>query len=187
MLKGGRVSKEEVINGYKYSESRRFHALKEMYQNIEAARSLGVPEYKIREKVARKGLSKDLLNDLFQGVYTPKQPGDFFVNRMGEINRDLNQKENINMPNPYFEAMGDINKIINTNRRLDLLTDQLSIVEEVQAAAPVTPVVNPLSNTNPVVNSKIAPSTVAQLGAPGTNTNLTQPLKVEDVFKTGIV
>ena len=187
LLKGGRVSKEDVINGYKYSESRRFHALKEMYQNIEAARSLGVPEYKIREKVARKGLSKDLLNDLFQGVYTPKQPGDFFVNRMGEINRDLNQKENINMPNPYFEAMGDINKIINTNRRLDLLTDQLSIVEEVQAAAPVTPVVNPLSNTNPVVNSKIAPSTVAQLAAAGTNTNLTQPLKVEDVFKTGIV
>ena len=43
------------------------------------------------------------------------------------------------------------------------------------------------SNVNPVVNSKIAPSTVAQLGAPGTNTNLTQPLKVEDVFKTGIV
>jgi hypothetical protein len=47
--------------------------------------------------------------------------------------------------------------------------------------------INQMSNTNSVVNSKIAPSTVAQLGAPGTNTNLTQPLKVEDVFKTGIV
>ena len=54
-----------------------------------------------------------------------------------------------------------------------------NIQQEVQPEAP--------SNTNPVVNSKIAPSTVAQLGAPGTNTNLTQPLKVEDVFKTGIV
>ncbi len=94
---------------------------------------------------------------------------------------------------PEFQRDGvlrtkmNINKIINTNRRLDLLTDQLSIVEEVQAAAPVTPVVNPLSNTNPIVNSKIAPSTVTQLGAAGTNTSLTQPLKVEDVFKTGIV
>ena len=96
LLRGGRVSKKDIINGYKYSESRRFHTLKEMYENIEAARSLGVPEYKIREKVKRKGLSKDLLENLFQGVYTPKEPSNFFVTRIGEINRDLNEKENSN-------------------------------------------------------------------------------------------
>jgi plasmid replication initiation protein len=50
LLKGGRVSPEEIVNLYNYSESRRFNALKEMYKNIEAARTLGVPEFIIRKK-----------------------------------------------------------------------------------------------------------------------------------------
>tara|TARA_R110000796_G_scaffold39430_1_gene98379 strand:+ start:1029 stop:5327 length:4299 start_codon:yes stop_codon:yes gene_type:complete len=186
LLRGGRVSKKDIINGYKYSESRRFHTLREMYENIEAARSLGVPEYKIREKVKRKGLSKDLLENLFLGVYTPKEPSNFFVDRIGEIHRDLNRKENVELPNPYFEAIGDINKIINKNRRLDLLTEQLDIVDPVEAAAPITPAVNQMSNTNTIVNSQIT-GTTPVLAAAGTNTNLTQPLKIDDVFKTGIV
>ena len=175
LLRGGRVSKKDIINGYKYSESRRFHTLKEMYENIEAARSLGVPEYKIREKVKRKGLSKDLLENLFQGVYTPKEPSNFFVTRIGEINRDLNEKEGVDLPNPYFEAIGDISKIINNNRRLDLLTDQLDIVDKTETQTPILPqTTTQQSNTNPVVNSKIEPST-PQLAASGENQALTKP------------
>jgi len=187
LLRGGRVSKKDIINGYKYSESRRFHALKEMYKNIEAARSLGVPEYKIREKVTRKGLSKDLLENLFQGVYTPKEPSNFFVTRMGEINRDLNEKEGVDLPNPYFEAMGDISKIINNNRRLDLLTDQLNIVDEIETQTSIFPqALSQMSNTNPIVNSQITGATPV-LGASGTNTALTKPLEIKDVFNRGIV
>jgi hypothetical protein len=44
LLKGGRVTSEEILNGYKYSESRRFQTMKEMYKNIEAARKLGVDD-----------------------------------------------------------------------------------------------------------------------------------------------
>jgi len=174
------------------------------------------------------------------GVYTPKKPSDFFKKRIGEINRDLNQKEGVDTVNPYITSIPDINQIINNNRRLNLLEEAPAFFEEnefaeggrvgmqegtedpqennkkvaskiwiqepeevkkmfeydfreyfasgvwmknmQQEVQPEAP-----SNTNPIVNSKIAPSTVAQLGAPGTNTSLTQPLKVEDVFKTGIV
>jgi hypothetical protein len=49
LLKGGRVSPEEITESYNYSESRRFNTLKEMYKNIEAARLLGVSESKIRK------------------------------------------------------------------------------------------------------------------------------------------
>ena len=182
LLRGGRVSKKDIINGYKYSESRRFHTLKEMYENIEAARSLGVPEYKIREKVKRKGLSKDLLENLFQGVYTPKEPSNFFVTRIGEINRDLNEKEGVDLPNPYFEAIGDISKIINNNRRLDLLTDQLDIVDKTETQTPILPqTTTQQSNTNPIVNSQIT-GTTPVLAASGQNQNLTRPVQLRDVF-----
>jgi len=240
LLKGGRVTPEDITTGYKYSESRRFATLKDMYKNIDAARTLGVSNSKIRNRIKRKGLSAEVTSDLMLGVYTPKKPSDFFKKRIGEINRDLNQKEGVDTVNPYITSIPDINQIINNNRRLNLLEEAPAFFEEnefaeggrvgmqegtedpqennkkvaskiwiqepeevkkmfeydfreyfasgvwmknmQQEVQPEAP-----SNTNPIVNSKIAPSTVAQLGAPGTNTNLTQPLKVEDVFKTGIV
>ena len=130
LLRGGRVTSEDIVDRYKYSESRRFHVLKEMYKNVDAARKLGVPEYEIRKKVKRKGLSKGVFNDLMLGVYTPKTPSDFFVKKLSEINRDLNEKEGLDLPNPYFTAFPELLKIINQNRRLDLLTDELKIKEE---------------------------------------------------------
>ena len=130
LLRGGRVASEDIVDRYKYSESRRFHVLKEMYKNVDAARKLGVPEYEIRKKVKRKGLSRGVFNDLMLGVYTPKTPSDFFVKKLSEINRDLNEKEGLDLPNPYFTAFPELLKIINQNRRLDLLTDELKIKEE---------------------------------------------------------
>ena len=41
------------------------------------------------KKIRRKGLSKDVLDNLFRGVYTPKRPSNFFVNRLNEIKPDL--------------------------------------------------------------------------------------------------
>ena len=93
LLKGGRVDAEDIINKYKYSESRKFNTMKEMYANIEAARDLGVPEYKIRKTITRRGIPKDVLNNLFQGVFTPDRPNKFFVTKMSQINRDLNKLE----------------------------------------------------------------------------------------------
>ena len=52
------------------------------------------------------------------GHYTPKRPSDFFVRRMAEINRDLNQKEGENIPNPYRIALPSINRIINKTEEL---------------------------------------------------------------------
>ena len=130
LLKGGRVSSDAIVAGYKYSESRRFASLKEMYQNIEAARELGVPENVLRKKIKRKGLSKGVLDGLFRGVYTPKRPSDFFITRLNEITRDLNEKEGVDLPNPYFEALSTLNDIINKNRNLNLLTDELKIFEQ---------------------------------------------------------
>jgi hypothetical protein len=125
LLRGGRVSPEKLLDTYAYSETRKLAEVKEMNQNILAARELGVPEYKIRQKVRRRGISKDVFDGLMRGVYTPSRPSKFFATRMAEITRDLNQKEGINLPNPYLTTLPTITKIINENRNLDLLEDQL--------------------------------------------------------------
>ena len=139
LLRGGRVSSKDVVRAYKYSESRRFATLKEMYQNIDAARTLGVPNYKIKLKIQRKGLSKQVASDLMLGYYTPKKPSDFFKKRIGEITRDLNQKEGRDIPNPYLEALPDIMDITNRNRRINLLTDEIDMfsAEELQPEIPL--------------------------------------------------
>ena len=159
MLKGGRVSPNKLLNTYEYSESRKFAEVKEMNQNIVAARQLGVPEYKIRQKVKRQGISKDVFNDLMRGVYTPARPSSFFIKRMSEITRDLNNKERIDLPNPYFESLPTLNKIISENRNTDLTTgqlkfpetEQINIQENINLTTPVQLPSNPASitSTNP--------------------------------------
>ena len=128
LLRGGRVSPEDILNGYQYSEQARFQVLKKMAKDIDAMRELGMPDYKIkRELKKRKGISKKVISDLMLGVYTPKRPSDFFIKRTGEINRDLNRKEGNNIPNPYIKALPALNRIINRNRRKDLLGENLNM------------------------------------------------------------
>ena len=128
LLRGGRVSPEDILNGYQYSEQARFQVLKKMAKDIDAMRELGMPDYKIkRELKKRKGISKKVISDLMLGVYTPKRPSDFFIKRTGEINRDLNRKEGNNIPNPYIKALPSLNRIINRNRRKDLLGENLNM------------------------------------------------------------
>ena len=127
LLRGGRVSSNDILNGYQYSEARRFHVLKEMSRDIEAMRHLGMSDAKIRKEISkRRGLGKNVVNSLMLGRYTPKRPSDFFVQRMGEINRDLNKQQGVNVPNPYLVSLSSINQIINQNRNLDLLNDNIN-------------------------------------------------------------
>jgi len=174
LLRGGRVSPEDIINGYQYSEQARFQTLKKMAKDINAMKKLGMPDYKIRKELEkRKGLSKTIISDLMLGVYTPKRPSDFFTTRMGEINRDLNKKEGTSIPNPYIQALPTLNGIINKNRRIDLIDGDLSMSDLMfESSTPQT--LSPMSNTNSVINSQITGATPV-LAASGQNQALTKP------------
>ena len=132
LLRGGRVSKEDVINAYKYSQAQRFSVLKDMYKNIDAARTLGVSNGVITRKVKRKGLSKDVFNQLMMGKFTPTRPSDFFIGRMAEINRELNKLEGTNLRSPYLEAIQDINKLIRDNRNVSLYDGEVSFYGDIE-------------------------------------------------------
>ena len=127
LLRGGRVSPEDIVSRYQYSEARRFYTLKEMTKDVEAMRDLGMDDFKIRKELEkRKGLGKDVVNNLLAGVYTPKRPSEFLVTRMNEINNDLNQKEGVNIPNPLYKALPSIHQIISKNNRVNLLDEDIS-------------------------------------------------------------
>ena len=85
-------------------------------------------ESKIRKALyARKGLDRDVAKDVLRGLYEPKKPSDFFRKRMREINRDLNEKEGVDIENPYYLARPFIREIISSNRNISLLDDYIKM------------------------------------------------------------
>ena len=98
-----------------------------MYRDIEAAKTLGLSNLSIQNKVKRRGISNLVYEQLVKGKYSPKEPSEFFKQRTAQINRDLNNKEEKYIVNPYLDARPYINDIIRQNRKLNLLDDQLFI------------------------------------------------------------
>ncbi len=152
LLRGGRVTKEDIIKGYKYSQAQRFSTLKEMYKNIDAARTLGISNAVLNRKIKRKGVKKEVFDQLMRGKFTPTRPSDFFIKRLGEINRDLNKLTETQIRNPYFEAIKDINKIVAENRNTSLSDGEVKFFEDVES--PVIQqeprIITPSLNTSPV-------------------------------------
>lgn len=165
LLRGGRVTPKDITDVYKYSESRRFQTMREMYKNIDAARRLGMSDAKIRKTLSeRKGLGKDVVNSIMRGDYLPDRPSEFFIERMNKITRDLNEKEGVSLPNPYYQALPKINQIINKNRNKDLLEDELDLPEEpsiLQRLTPQASIQTPQLNTPPVNNQVVAQNSTA--------------------------
>ena len=68
-----------------------------------------------------------MAKDVLRGLYEPKKPSKFFRKRMSEINRDLNEKEGVDIENPYRLARPFIREIITSNRNISLLDDYIKI------------------------------------------------------------
>ena len=158
-----------------------------MYKNIEAARALGVSESDIRKNVTRKGIDKQTTNELFRGVYTPQLPNDFFIKKMRQINNDLNQKEGIDIDNPYYEALPEIREIINQNRRINLKDDNHSFYKYLEEFD------QPTKETTPIQPLKLPPSNASAKGqipvVSPVNTNLNQAttqIRGEKLFENDI-
>jgi len=98
---------------------------------------------------------------LYQGVFTPKRPNKFNINRLSEINRDLNEKEGNSIPNPFYEAIPEITNFINSNRRISLEGDNLNLTDFV--SEPEAPSLN--IQTPPVVTAPINPNIINQVSA----------------------
>ena len=128
LLKGGRVTPNDVINSYKYSEARRYNNMREMYLDIRAAQKLGVPTSVIEKSFEKKpGITADIKKNIMNGNYIPNVPNKIFADKLQEITDNLNNKEGVYLPNPLIDSLPTINQIINTNKNKNLLTDPLEM------------------------------------------------------------
>ena len=128
LLKGGRVTPQDIIDRYQYAETRRFENMKEMYGDIEALRKLGVTDRIIKENLKnKKGIDQKTIDAIMKGKFSPEEPSKSFVDKLDKINKDLNQKEGEYLPNPYREAFPVINNLIFKNKGLKLLEDNINV------------------------------------------------------------
>jgi len=170
LLRGGRITPEQIVNGYKYSESRRFQTFKEMAKDIDAMRKLNMPEFKIEQTLKnRKGVSKDNIESLLRSSYKPKEISKFFEERTGEINRKLNSQENKLIPNPLIQALPQIRDIQSSIRGVNLLTEefkfkdlQTELLENISSTEIQTPPLGSTPAPNPDIIQTQTPLTSEQ-------------------------
>ena len=77
---------------------------------------------------------------------------------MTQINNDLNQKEGIDIDNPYYEALPEIREIINQNRRINLKDDNHSFYKYLEEFD------QPTKETTPIQPLKLPPSNASAKG-----------------------
>jgi hypothetical protein len=165
VLKGGEVSPQQVLNQYLGAEQQRYKSFQNMYKNIQAAKTLGMPESDVINQLNR--VSKKTRNALLQGSYLPYVPSKEV--RKAFYNNALRLSKETGSPliDPFAGSLDKIYQSISDNWGNNLLDEPLQINYEIpnlqggifeglfQSTGPVTPATsrpNPNSTpNNPVV------------------------------------
>jgi len=142
LLRGGRVTPNEIIERYLLSNAARFNVQKEMYKNINAAGVLGVNPSLLKREFDDRQISAKTFNQLRRGRFDPYFPSQDIQDRFREIAANLGEL------NPYKEAAPILRLIRNDLRQLDLgsnfdlkLEDYL--LEDISLPAPQTSQLTP--------------------------------------------
>ena len=149
VLKGGEVSPQQVLNQYLGAEQQRYKSFQNMYKNIQAAKTLGMPESDVINQLNR--VSKKTRNALLQGSYLPYVPSKEV--RKAFYNNALRLSKETGSPliDPFAGSLDKIYQSISDNWGNNLLDEPLQINYEIpnlqggifeglfQSTGPVTP------------------------------------------------
>ena len=150
VLKGGRVTPNEIIERYLASNKARFDVQKEMYKNIDSAGILGTRNIDLRREFKDRQLSDRTFNRLQQGRFDPYYPSLDIQARFREVARDLGDQ------NPFIIAAPTLRQMRRDFNSLNLFEDfDLNLSEYIfedlglaPEAAITTPLVSPLAITS---------------------------------------
>ncbi len=121
VLKGGPVEPYEIIDAYINANRALFSTRKEMVKDLEAAKILGMSNVDIA--VATKGrLTKRDLGSLQIKFFKPYKLSDGIFAKFQE------NADKINVKNPVYDALGEINSILSQLSGLDL-DDEFPFIE----------------------------------------------------------
>ena len=98
VIKGGPKTAEEVIRQFIIANRSLFNVQKNMYDDINAAQTLGVNEDNLYEEFAKRQIGRKQTGNLFEGNFDPYYPSENIRRKFEEISEDIEK------PNPYEEA-----------------------------------------------------------------------------------
>ena len=149
LLKGGPRTANEVIRQFIIANRGSFNVQKQMYDDINAAKTLGVNSRNLFLEFDKRNIGRRPTGMLFTGKFKSYFPSENIIKRFEEISREIGG------PNPFKEALPTLRRIMKQLNRINLdgefyVTPEDWIEETPmfqlggdQSALPETPGVNP--------------------------------------------
>jgi len=114
LLKGGPVEVNDIIKRYVQSNAARFNVQQNMFNDLNAAETLGIEDGALRRQFKDRQISEKDFRNLRSGKFEPYFPSDEIANRFREIANNLGED------NPFIEAAPVLRQINNELRQLEL-------------------------------------------------------------------
>ena len=114
LLKGGPVDPNDIILRYIKSNKAKFDVQQNMYNDLNAAETLGVGNNDLRRQFDERQISSEDYNNLRRGRFDPYVPSGEIANKFRDIANNLGED------NPYREALPELNEIRRELRQLQL-------------------------------------------------------------------
>lgn len=148
LLKGGPVDPNDIILRYIKSNKAKFDVQQNMFNDLNAAETLGVGNNDLRRQFDERQISNEDYNNLRRGRFDPYVPSGEIANKFRDIANNLGED------NPFREALPELNAIRRQLRQLQL-GEPFSIdpLEFLIPPAPPTPPL-PTSVTSAMPNNQ---------------------------------
>jgi hypothetical protein len=114
LLKGGRVTPNDIIDRFYKSNKARFDIQQSMNKTINAAETLGVSSNSLNREFKERQISSGTYNNLRTGRFEPYYPSLDIQRRFREIALNLGE------PNPFLEAAPILREMQRDMRQIDL-------------------------------------------------------------------
>ena len=114
LLKGGPVDPNDIILRYIKSNKAKFDVQQNMYNDLNAAETLGIENNDLRRQFDERQISSEDYNNLRRGRFDPYVPSGEIANKFRDIANNLGED------NPYREALPALNEIRRELRQLQL-------------------------------------------------------------------
>jgi len=114
LLKGGSVDPNDIILRYIKSNKAKFDVQQNMYNDLNAAETLGIGTNDLRRQFDERQISNEDYNNLKRGKFDPYVPSGEIANKFRDIANNLGED------NPFREALPELNAIRRELRQLEL-------------------------------------------------------------------
>ena len=117
VIKGGPKTPDEVIRQFIIANQAMFNVQKNMYDDINAAKTLGVSHSNLYREFDKRGIGRTQTGMVFTGKFDPFFPSSGIIQKFNEISRQIGR------PNPFKQALPTLRRILKQMNRMRLDQD----------------------------------------------------------------